>query len=101
MKFFEFNNYEYYALIIAESVENALLGYEEEVADIYEGEQELSPDEVTLEHSLSKYIKGDIEGCYSDEEKINDFHNNIDYYKDSIHNKNGKYLILLIDGGLI
>ena len=41
MKFFEFNDYEYYALIVADGEEKAVLGYEETVAEIFEEEKEL------------------------------------------------------------
>ena len=45
IKFYEFNDFEYYALIVAEDVGKAKLGYKEVVADIYEEENELEPNE--------------------------------------------------------
>ena len=100
MKFFEFNDYEYYALIVADGEEKAVLGYEETVADIYEEEKESSPDVITVEEALERYKKGMIEGCETIGEKIQDFYKNIDNFKEYV-SKGTEYLVLLIDGSLI
>lgn len=101
MKFYEFNDYEYYGLVIAEDEEKAKLGYEEIVAEIDEEEKELIPDVITLEEALERYKKGDIEYCESEEEKIEDFYRNITNFKEYVSKGTEKYLVLLIDGSLI
>ena len=101
MKFFEFNDYEYYALIVADGEEKAVLGYEETVAEMFEEEKELSPDVITVEEALERYKKGMIEGCETIGEKIQDFYKNIDNFKEYVSKGIGQYLVLLIDGSLI
>lgn len=101
MRFFEFNDYEYYGLVVAENEEKAILGYEEIVAEIYEEEQELEPDEITLEEALERYKKGMIEGCETIGEKIQDFYKSIDNFKEYVSKGTEQYLVLLIDGSLI
>lgn len=101
MRFFEFNDYEYYGLVVAENEEKAMLGYEETVAEIYEEEKELEPDEITLEEALERYKKGMIEGCETIGEKIQDFYKSIDNFKEYVSKGTEPYLVLLIDGSLI
>lgn len=101
MRFFEFNNYEYYGLIMAEDEEKAKLGYEENIAEIYEEEKELEPNEITLEEALERYKKGMIEGCETIEEKAKDFYKSINSFKEYGHKGTEPYLVLLIDGNLI
>ena len=101
MKFFEFNDYEYYGLVIAEDEEKAKLGYEENIAEIYEEEKELEPNEITLEEALERYKKGMIENCETIEEKTEDFYKTINNFKEHISNGIEPYFVLLIDGNLI
>lgn len=101
MKFFEFNSYEYYALILAKTMEKAMMAYDEEVACIEEEEKDLKPDEITLESALLKYKKGNIEGCESEEEKIEDFYQNITNFEKYVSNGTEQYVILLVDGSLM
>lgn len=101
MKFFEFNDYEYYGLVVAEDEEKAKLGYEETVAEIYEEEKELSPNIITLEEALERYKNGIIEGCETEDEKIEDFHKSIASFKEYLSKGTEQYLVLLIDGSLI
>ena len=49
MKFYEFNDYSYYALIGANTVEEALEEYKNTVADIEVDEVDLKPDRLTEE----------------------------------------------------
>lgn len=100
MKFFEFNDYEYYALIVADGEEKAVLGYEETVAEIFDEEKELSPTVITVEKALKRYKRGMIEGCETTGEKIQDFYKTIDNFKEYV-SKGTEYLVLLIDGRLI
>ncbi|ACO87192.1 hypothetical protein [Clostridium botulinum] len=101
MKFYEFNYFEYYALILAKDDIEAIKGYEEVVADLDDEEKELAPDIITEKEALEKYIKGHIEGCETNEEKEKDFYQAINNFKKFVKESTEKYLILLIDGGLI
>lgn len=101
MKFFEFNDYEYYGLVVAENEEKAILGYEETVAEIYDEEKELQPDEITLEEALERYKKGTIEDCETEDEKVEDFYKSIDNFKEYVNEGTEQYLVLLMDGSLI
>lgn len=107
MKFYEFNNYEYYALIaVVESEEYpmniAIKAYIEEVADVESDEKESTPDEITEEEALERYKKANIEGCNTEAAKIINFYEEIDLgNKLSIGIDDNKYVLLLIDRGLI
>lgn len=101
MKFFEFNNYEYYALILAKDEESAKLGYEELVAYIEEEEKNLHPSVISKEEALKKYIKGNIEGCETEKEKIKDFNNQIVNFEKYVSEGSEPYMVLLIDGSLM
>ncbi|SHJ52975.1 hypothetical protein SAMN02745163_02076 [Clostridium cavendishii DSM 21758] len=101
MKFYEFNDFEYYALIIANDEENAMLGYEEIVADLEEDEKELSPDVIDYNEALERYKKGNIEGCETEEDKINDFNENVDNFSRYVSSWKEPWTVLLIDGSLI
>lgn len=101
MKFFEFDEYEYYGLIVADDVEKAKIGYEEVIADIYEEEMDLEPTEITLEEALSKYKKGNIEGCETEDEKVEDFHKSLASFKEYVSKGTEQYLVLLMDGSLL
>ena len=100
MKFYEFNVYEYYALILADNLENAELGYEENVADLSDEEKELEADEITLEEALNRYKKGLIEGCETEEEKEDDFNKIVVNFNKYVSKGTEPYMILLIDGSL-
>ena len=101
MKFFEFNKYEYYALIVAEDEENAKKGYEEVVAEINEDEKSLSPDVISSGEALNRFVMGNIEGCTTKKEKVDDFNQNVHKFGEDLKNGVDKYLILLMDGSLI
>ncbi|APF21719.1 hypothetical protein [Clostridium butyricum] len=102
--FYEFNNYEYYALIAVDKNCRdpkgiAIEEYSKQVADIEEEEKENTPDVVTGEHALERYKKSEhIEGCNTEEDKIEDF-----YYQISLIDtiKYNPYCILLVDGSLL
>lgn len=100
MKFYEFNDYEYYALILADDEENAMLGYQEVVADLSEEEKELSPDVISTEEAMTKFIKGNIEGCETEEEKVKEFHKMTSNFKEYVSSGTEQYLIFLVDGSL-
>ncbi|AJD29373.1 hypothetical protein FDE98_14860 [Clostridium sporogenes] len=101
MKFYEFNDFGYYALILAGNEIEAKEGYGEVVADLDEDEKDLTPDIIAEKEALEKYKKGCIEGCQTDEEKEKDFYKAINNFKKFAKKSTEKYLILLIDGGLI
>lgn len=100
MKFYEFNKFEYYALIMAETEEKAFEGYEEVVAEIEEREKELKPDIITKEQALQRYRDAEIKGCVTAEEKTNDFNKSHKYFADEIKEGYYDYWIVLIDGFL-
>lgn len=61
MKFYEFNTkgFSYYALIGANTMEDAIKEYTDNVCDIEEDEKESKPTELTREQALKQYI-GDM-----------------------------------------
>lgn len=77
MRFFEFNDYGYSALIGAETAEKAEECYKSDVADIEEGDG--PPDEISLEEARVKYGGDDFDRLVSTEDCF----------------------LFLIDGGLI
>ena len=107
MKFYDFSDYEYYALIGVSEREKfpmdvALEAYMEEVAEIDEEEKGILPKEVSKEQALEIYKKATIEGCETEEEKIEQFKKEIDLNnKLSIRYGDNRYVLLLIDGSLI
>ncbi|MCR2013813.1 hypothetical protein NSB31_29620 [Bacillus cereus] len=101
MKFFEFNDYEYYALILAEDEEKAKLGYTEVVADIEEEEKILQPNVIAIEEALEKYIKAYIEDCKTEKEKTESFHRQVSSFEDYVIKGTEPYSIFLIDGSLL
>ena len=112
MKFYEFKgDYEYYALIaVAESeqypMDVAIKAYAEEIEGGIEEYKELyqyeTPNEITEEKALEEYKKATIEGCETEEEKIEQFEKEIDLNnKLSIRYYDNRYVLLLIDGSLI
>ncbi len=63
MKFYEFNDFEYSALIAAKTIEEAIDCYKEQVADI--DEKDGTPDEITREEAEAKYS-----GCSEDSRSL-------------------------------
>ena len=107
MKFYDFSDYEYYALIGVSEREKfpmdvALEAYMEEVAEIDEEEKGILPKEVSKEQALKIYKKSVIEGCETEEEKAKRFEKEIDLNnKLRIRYYDNRYVLLLIDGNLI
>lgn len=56
VNFYDFSEFEYYALVMAENIENAIKGYKEVVADIED--EELEHRIITRKEALEKYKKG-------------------------------------------
>ncbi|HDO9489764.1 MAG: hypothetical protein KH415_24570 [Clostridium sp.] len=101
MKFFEFNDYEYYALILAEDEEHAKLGYTEVVSDIEEEEKRLHPNVISIEEALEKYIKAYIEDCETEKEKTESFYRQMSSFEKYVSKGTEPYSIFLIDGTLL
>lgn len=101
MKFFEFNKYEYYALILASNEEYAKIGYKENIADIDEEEESFRPNIITKEEALERFKKGAIEGCETKEDKIEDFNKLINNFNEYVSKGSEPYMVFLIDGSLI
>lgn len=101
MRFFEFNDYEYYALILAEDEENAMVGYIEVVADIEEEEKSLHPNVISIEEALKRYVKAAVEGCETEKEKIRDFHKQISSFEKYVSKSIEPYIVFLVDGSLV
>ena len=101
MKFFEFNKYEYYALILASNEEYAKIGYKENIADIDEEEESFRPDIITKEEALERFKKGVIESCETKEDKIEDFNKLINNFNEYVSKGLEPYMVFLIDGSLI
>lgn len=108
MKFYEFNKFEYYALILASSEEDALEGYNEILADLEEEKSKLKPDVITEEQALKRYKKALIENCETEEEKEEDFYifiNSFKYRQEEAIKRgrelSEKYQIFLVDGSLL
>ena len=100
MKFYEFNQHEYYGLVLAIDEEWAKRGYEDIVADLEDEEKDISPDIITEEQVLEKYKKAKIDGCNTVEEKINDFNVMVRSFKEYISKGKEPYMVLLVDGAL-
>ena len=107
MKFYDFSDYEYYALIGVSERETfpmdvALEAYIEEVAEVDEEEKGILPKEVSKEQALEIYKKAVIKGCETEEEKAEQFEKEIDLgNKLSIRFGDNRYVLLLIDGSLL
>ena len=107
MKFYDFSNYEYYALIGVSEKEKfpldvALEAYVENVAEIDEEENEILPVEVSKEKALEIYKKAKIYRCETEKEKIEEFEKEIDLNNESIiRYGDDRYVLLLIDGSLL
>ena len=107
MKFYDFSDYEYYALIgVSEReifpMEDTIEAYIKEVAEVDEEEKGILPKEVSKEQALEIYKKAVIEGCETEEEKIEQFEKEIDLNnKLSIRYGDNSYVLLLVDGSLL
>jgi hypothetical protein len=101
MKFFEFNKYEYYALILASDEEYAKIGYKENIADIDEEEDNFSPDALTEEEALEKWKRAIREEDKTEEDKIKEFNEDIKEFKEAEEQGLKGYIVLLIDGNLL
>lgn len=94
MNFYEFNNYQYYALILAENEYIAKIAYMEEVASIYE-DGSTKPDIIPYSEALDKYKKENIDDSRDEFEKVNDFNNQINYFNITIKKSKNPYLIII------
>lgn len=112
MKFYEFEKeYEYYALIaVLESEQHPMDIAIKVYAELIEGGMEeynksyedSNPEEITEEEAIERYIKANIEDCITEEDKLVEFYKQIDLGNNlSINIDDNKYVLLLIDGGLI
>jgi hypothetical protein len=89
MRFFKFTNYPYFALIGAETEEQAVKCYEEEVSDVEEDNG--PPEELLMEVAKAEYLSH-AKGEHEKELSKLEFY---DYINDS------KPIVLLIDGCLV
>lgn len=96
MKFYDFDKYEYNALILAVDEMSAKEGYEEIVADIGENEKHLQPRVLNLKKVIDMFTEAEVDGCVSDEEKLERLLE-IVY---SFANSDEIYEIVLIDSNL-
>lgn len=94
--FFEFNNYEEKALIVAENINRASFGYSREICEISECERGIKPRIIPYKEANEMYKKAYIEGCTTPFEKTLDFHRCVKEYKET----NATYMVLLIDSML-
>lgn len=99
VNFYDFDGFEYYALVVAENQENAIKGYKEVVADIEDEELELRI--ITRKEALEKYKKGEIEGCETVQEKVQDFYKEVSEFRNPTTNGGNEYLVLLMDSSLL
>lgn len=100
MKFYEFYEFEYYALIGAEDEDNAMIGYTEVVADIVKDEEDFHPSMISKDEALERFKKGNIQGCKTEEDKIKDFNNQINNFNEYVSKGSEPYIVFLIDGCL-
>ena len=99
VNFYDFGEFEYYALVLAENQENAIKGYTEVVADIED--EELEPRIITIKEALEKYKKAKDEKCKSEKEKVEEFYIALREFRVLAINKRIEYLVMLIDGSLL
>lgn len=99
VNFYDFGEFEYYALVVAENMENAIKGYKEIVADIEN--EELVPRIITRKEALEKYKKGEIEDCETVQEKVQDFYKAVSEFRNPTTNGGYEYLVLLMDSSLL
>ncbi len=98
MKFYEFNDYEYYALIaVGEDgypMHEAINAYKEEIDCDIEDESDDTPDEITRHEAYKKFKKA----CINNYSNLSEL---IQAFQKSINLDDRKYSILLIDGSLL
>lgn len=99
VNFYDFSEFEYYALVVAENMENAIKGYKEVVADIED--EELEPRIITRKEALEKYKKAIDEKCESEKEKVEEFYTALREFRVLAINERIEYLVMLIDGSLL
>lgn len=99
VNFYDFSEFEYYALVVAENIENAIKGYTEVVADIED--KELEPRIITRKEALEKYKKAKDEMCESEKEKVEEFYIALREFRNLAINRKVEYLVMLIDGSLL
>lgn len=99
VNFYDFGEFEYYALVVAENQENAIKGYKEVVADIED--EELEPRIITRKEALEKYKKCEIECCETVQEKVQDFYKEVSEFRNPTTNGGYEYLVLLMDSSLL
>lgn len=100
--FYEFKNCEYYGLILAKNEKEAKKGYMDIFPDIIaEKRQNLHPSVITIDKALEYYRKSIIDGCDTEAEKENDFYKLIGSFINTYGLQKNKYLVILIDGGLL
>ncbi len=111
MKFYDFSDYEYYALIaVVESeqypMDVAIKAYAEEIEggmeEYKENYDDETPNEITEQQALEKYKNAEIDGCITEADKLAEFYKQIDLdNKLCVTVDDNKYVLLLIDGSLI
>lgn len=89
MGFFEFKNYGYYALIMAETEGKAVKFYKEEIADI--SEEDGPPDKITEEQAKEKMLAACDKLGYSRQKELDELNQCI---------KENKAHIILVDSSL-
>lgn len=89
MRFFEFNDFEYYALIGANTEEQAIEHYDEFICEV--SEDDGTPTELTTEQAKEKLI----DACEYEVEKISE----IKLFEECL--SKDEPCIVLIEGGLI
>lgn len=97
MNFYEFNDYEYYGLVLATDEESAKQGYVDIIANIEDDDLNSHPDIISQEEALERYKEGIIDGLNTVEEKIEDFNGIIDVFKKHSMGCKNTYYVLLMD----
>lgn len=98
IKFYDFSEFPYFAIIMAKDSEKALEGYIKIVfdpEDDYEIAQE--PKVISKQEVFERYKKAEIDGCKTIEEKSIEFCKNVNEFEKSIE----PYELLLIDGSIV
>ena len=74
MNFYEFNDYEHYALIVDYTEKDALEEYQDVVADIEGEEIDKHPDVISEEIAVRKFINAQKDGYETKEDKYKEFY---------------------------
>lgn len=90
--FFEFNNCEEKALIVAENINRASFGYSREVCEISECEKDIKIRMIPEREANEIYKNANIKGCKTPFEKALDFGKRLKQYKET----DSTYMVLLI-----